>query len=505
VDCVINASIHQDLQSVEELGSLLPAWWSLLKSSQAVRVRAFSRWHVETQEQLFRHLRRLWRDDAPRVMIDLGCHAGHGRFYNLSDALLWLDHFSHTGSLVIGVDAFEDFALDLQHRFDEVEPYRSMRGVRKLAITRAIHATDGQSLDLRKLAQQAYGCCRTMACFQGMAALEARGLQDHVCRIPRQRLFPHASPSHLALPPSSHAAPLLAAARSAQLSPVAYPVMTTRTDTLWRQLAAGRRIDFMKVDVDKGWGDMGMERLFAARGFGVMAIEVDGYWGGVIQDFGVTQVDQLAWLADRHGYEPYIKVPCLAQPHVVSPAWDELSARVTARYQRLLRKKRTGFVPTLYSAKGRTEHNIQDLLIVDRHDPSLQGLAAMGEADCAKRGSMFVREDSRTWLAKSRGNATRRRMRRWLAEASPGYCDKTVKAGDCRAGSKGMLDLLPHEAMSWVGAAEACMRRCHRCERCHYVSLSIKWQDCSWYHSEACSLSRLHTDVPAFKTGARIS
>ena len=127
VDCVLNASIHQDLLSVEELGSAFHSIWrSLLSSSRPVKVPAFRRWHVETQEQLFRHLRRLWRDDVPRVMIDLGCHAGHGRHYNLSDALLWLHHFSHEGSLVIGVDAFEDFALDLQHRFDEVEPYRSM-------------------------------------------------------------------------------------------------------------------------------------------------------------------------------------------------------------------------------------------------------------------------------------------------------------------------------------------------------------------------------------------
>ena len=255
-DCVLNASIHQDLLSVEELGSLLPAWRLLLESEHAVRVPSFRRWHVETQEQLFGHLRRLWRDNVPRVMIDLGCHAGHGRSKNLSDALLWLGHFSHTGSLVIGVDAFEDFALDLQHRFDDVEPYRSMRGVRKFAITRAVHATDGQSIDLRNLARQVYGCCRTMRCFDNMANLERLGQHDHVCRISRQRLNPHASHSPLELPPSVHAVAVIEAARSAQLSPVPYPVKTTRTDTLWQELAAGRRIDFLKVDIDKGWAEM---------------------------------------------------------------------------------------------------------------------------------------------------------------------------------------------------------------------------------------------------------
>ena len=76
------------------------------------------RWHLETQEKLIRHLRRLWDDDRPRVMVDLGCHAGHGRHRNVSDALLWLRSFNHSGGVVMGVDVFEDFALDLQHRFD---------------------------------------------------------------------------------------------------------------------------------------------------------------------------------------------------------------------------------------------------------------------------------------------------------------------------------------------------------------------------------------------------
>ena len=72
------------------------------------------RWHVTTQELLFIHLRQVWPDDRPRVMVDLGSHAGHGVGRNLSDALLWLEHFHAEGSLVLAVDAFEDYALDLQ-------------------------------------------------------------------------------------------------------------------------------------------------------------------------------------------------------------------------------------------------------------------------------------------------------------------------------------------------------------------------------------------------------
>ena len=202
-------------------------------------------------------------------------------------------------------------------------------------------------------------------------------------------------------------------------------------------------------------------------------------------------------------YEPYIKVPCVARPHVVSPAWDDLSVGVTARYKRLLRRKRTGFVPTLYSAIGRRASAIQDLLFVDRHDASLQGLVAMGEADCAEGGSMFQPDASPAWLPAQRGNGTRQWVRRWLADASPGYCGKTATAGDCTAGNQGMLDLLPHEALSWADATSACMRRCLGCERCRFVSLSLKWQDCSWFQS--CSMRELHTDVPAFKTGARLT
>ena len=47
------------------------------------------RWHVTTQELLILHLRRIWSDRKPRVMVDLGSHAGHGVGRNFSDALLW--------------------------------------------------------------------------------------------------------------------------------------------------------------------------------------------------------------------------------------------------------------------------------------------------------------------------------------------------------------------------------------------------------------------------------
>ena len=74
----------------------------------------------------------------PAMMFDIGSQAGHGPFRNTSDALLWLQHFHAAGSVVVGVDAFLDYALDLQHRFDHVEPYASMRGVTRQSLHAAI-------------------------------------------------------------------------------------------------------------------------------------------------------------------------------------------------------------------------------------------------------------------------------------------------------------------------------------------------------------------------------
>ena len=96
----------------------------------------FKRWHVTSQDRLFRLLVAAgWDAAQPRVMVELGCHAGHGRHKNMSDALLWLQHFHAPCGLVLGVDAFEDFSQDLQYRFDHVEPYRSIMAVEKRTLT----------------------------------------------------------------------------------------------------------------------------------------------------------------------------------------------------------------------------------------------------------------------------------------------------------------------------------------------------------------------------------
>ena len=100
--------------------------------------RRVTRWHAVTQDRLFGLLRKLWADDRPRVMLDLGCHAGAGRAFNVSDANIWLNHFNHTGSEVLGVDAFEDFALDLAARFRRA----AYVGVRARAVQYALSHED---------------------------------------------------------------------------------------------------------------------------------------------------------------------------------------------------------------------------------------------------------------------------------------------------------------------------------------------------------------------------
>lgn len=115
------------------------------------------RWHATTQELLFAHLRALWPDDRPRVLIDLGSQAGSGLFRNESDALIWLNYFNATGSLVVGVDAFEDYALDLQHRFEKL-PYSDLRGVTKTSVHAAVASgkASGSTVDLRESAAYTY-------------------------------------------------------------------------------------------------------------------------------------------------------------------------------------------------------------------------------------------------------------------------------------------------------------------------------------------------------------
>lgn len=75
--------------------------------------------------------------------------------------------------------------------------------------------------------------------------------------------------------------------------------------------------------------------------------------------------------------------------------------------------------------------------------------------------------------------------------------DPDPDAGDCHAESQGSWPL-PARAATWPVAEHLCMQRCLRCERCHFVSLSVRYHDCSWF--EACDLHALQSRPTGFRT-----
>ena len=80
-----------------------------------------------------------------------------------------------------------------------------------------------------------------------------------------------------------------------------------------------------------------------------------------------------------------------------------------------------------------------------------------------------------------------------------GYCAATMDgdAGDCALGEQGSIK---HDATSWAEAEVRCWHICAGCARCQYISVSVKWHECSWF--AACDLSNLRTDVNGFRSAA---
>ena len=95
----------------------------------------------------------------------------------------------------------------------------------------------------------------------------------------------------------------------------------------------------------------------------------------------------------------------------------------------------------------------------------------------------------------------RRRASAWLRQSSEGYCEPTTDAGSCKRGRKGswaMPAVSTHQG--WATAAAWCLDRCSHCRRCRFVSISLVFNDCSWYAS--CNTSRLHLVPSGFRSGA---
>ena len=347
------------------------------------------RWHVTTQELLIKHLRSIWSADVPRTMLDLGCQAGHGPYRNTSDALLWLDAFHAPGSLVVGVDAFEDYALDLQHRFDHAQPYASMSGVEK----RAVHAAVGRPWSC-KPSTSGRGCNATFnldidAAFTYLycsrtdwkdhfAALERHNITDHSCRITRQRAG--LSLSTLPLPPSSYAFSTHMDGLSifGELPGLQrYRVPVVPLEELWRTHLRGRHIDLLKADVDIGWHRLGeqLAPLMAAKAFSLLLLEIDR------QDVpSWSKLEQLSCALHEHGYALLLKVPCSA-----TPWWSQRAryVRISGDQHAMLPEK-WGLTRRGSCEDGGGQCAVQDVIAIEASRSDwIARLLSLGDAECA--------------------------------------------------------------------------------------------------------------------------
>lgn len=99
----------------------------------------------------------------------------------------------------------------------------------------------------------------------------------------------------------------------------------------------------------------------------------------------------------------------------------------------------------------------------------------------------------------------------WLQSSADGYCAETsTDSSDCTKDDKGawpmpkrLTTALQAEQAPWVGAAQWCLARCARCQRCEFVSLSLKYRECDWFAS--CNTSglvrvALHFAPSSFRT-----
>ena len=87
-------------------------------------------------------------------------------------------------------------------------------------------------------------------------------------------------------------------------------------------------------------------------------------------------------------------------------------------------------------------------------------------------------------------------------ESGVGYCNVTPSHhySDCSEDDKGSFPWQGHT--TWPAATAACRKSCLACSRCQYISVSLRWRDCSWYRS--CELSRLQTATDGFRSEAVI-
>lgn len=88
-----------------------------------------------------------------------------------------------------------------------------------------------------------------------------------------------------------------------------------------------------------------------------------------------------------------------------------------------------------------------------------------------------------------------------VAGVSDGYCDATGfhNEGACEHDDKGAFEnIYFNHKTTWEVATAVCRERCLRCTRCNFISFSLKWNDCSWFHE--CDVAQLRNDVVGHKS-----
>ena len=77
-----------------------------------------------------------------------------------------------------------------------------------------------------------------------------------------------------------------------------------------------------------------------------------------------------------------------------------------------------------------------------------------------------------------------------------GVCGATTfssSAQDCENGISGAWHMSKLTRRDEDALRESCVERCMRCARCRFISFSIVWGDCSWYHD--CEMGALKTEL----------
>jgi hypothetical protein len=327
----------------------------------------FSRRRVTSQDRLIARLAAAWGTTKPRVMVDIGCHASLGRHKNVSDALLWLDRFHAPGGLVLGVDAVEDRAQDLQDRFDYVEPYKSMTAVEKHTMTVAISGRSNNTFDVAayiRLTRLPFGI--ELSDGRLTPSVVAANLTRRVWR----RVVKDTADATTSLKKTS--------------------VPTIRLDTMWRHRLGSRRIDFLKIDIDADWRQLGLLDLLRKRGVAVAVITVYPVWRNPPEELRVSAFDQFVWWSRTLGYDAYLKVPCAARSSEVGSiegGWYSRAAWLAPLFNASTHE----YLPSRFTAR---KYHVQDVLLVDRQTGLGPRLVKMTVKDCREDTPFELLDDT---------------------------------------------------------------------------------------------------------------